>query len=95
MDTIIDVRTREEYVKEHIKGAINIPLYDLHLYIDFLKGKKIKLYCDSGRRAELAKNLLKKEGIDAEIIKTEEKKKYKKEKGKIICALNYVFVREG
>ena len=95
MEIIIDVRTGEEYVKEHIKGAINIPLYDLNFYTDFLKGKKIKLYCDSGHRAGLAKKLLKREGIEAEIIKTEERKKYKKEKGKIICALNYVFVREG
>jgi rhodanese-related sulfurtransferase len=82
METIIDVRTREEYVKEHIKGAINIPLYDLNFYTDFLKGKKIKLYCDSGHRAGLAKNLLKKEGIDAEIIKPEEKKSTKKKREK-------------
>jgi len=38
MKLIVDVRTREEYVKSHIKGAINIPLYDLEFYLDFLRG---------------------------------------------------------
>ncbi|MBC7081042.1 MAG: antibiotic biosynthesis monooxygenase [Thermoplasmatales archaeon] len=95
MEIIVDVRTREEYIKEHIKGAINIPLHDLHHSIDFLKGKEISLYCDSGRRASSAKELLAREGIDAKVIKPEEIKKYRKEKGSIICALNYVFIREG
>ncbi|MBE0665574.1 MAG: rhodanese-like domain-containing protein [Candidatus Aminicenantes bacterium] len=26
---LIDVRTREEFIMEHIKGAVNIPHYDL------------------------------------------------------------------
>ena len=47
MKLIVDVRTREEYVKNHVKGAIYIPLYDLEFYIDFLRGKEIFLYCDS------------------------------------------------
>jgi len=42
-ELIVDVRTREEFAKEHVKGAINIPLHDLDFYIDFLKDKKIRM----------------------------------------------------
>ena len=34
---ILDVRTREEYVQDHIKGSINIPVHDLEFYFHFLK----------------------------------------------------------
>ena len=40
MELIVDVRTREEYVKNHIKGALNLPIYDLEFYSGFLKDKK-------------------------------------------------------
>jgi len=50
-DLIIDVRTREEFIKEHVKGAINIPHYDVAYYADILKGKKLKVYCNTGGRA--------------------------------------------
>jgi rhodanese-related sulfurtransferase len=53
-ELIIDVRTREEYVKEHIKGALNIPLYDLDFYLDFLKDKNVTIYCDTRVRSKLA-----------------------------------------
>jgi len=43
-EIIVDVRTREEFVKEHVKGAINIPLHDMEFYIDFLKDKNVVLY---------------------------------------------------
>ncbi|MCD6573875.1 MAG: rhodanese-like domain-containing protein [Thermoplasmata archaeon] len=58
MELTIDVRTREEFVKEHIKRAINIPWQDLDFYIDFLKGKEIMLYCDTGNRANIARENL-------------------------------------
>ncbi|KAA0003311.1 MAG: rhodanese-like domain-containing protein [Thermoplasmata archaeon] len=59
MELTIDVRTREEFVKEHIKRAINIPWQDLDFYIDFLKGKEIMLYCDTGNRANIARKTCK------------------------------------
>ena len=40
-EIIIDVRTREEFLKEHVKGAINIPLYDVHYYAGILSGRKL------------------------------------------------------
>ncbi len=57
---IIDIRSREEYSKDHIKGAINIALHDLEFNHDFLKNKKVFVYCNSGVRAKLAKKWLRK-----------------------------------
>jgi len=94
-ELIVDVRTREEFAKEHIKGAINIPLYDLDFYIDFLKNKKAKIYCDTGRRAEMAKEKLEGKGIDSEVMNTDDVEKYEKERRGLICAVNYVSVRKG
>jgi len=92
---IIDVRTREEFVKEHVKGAINIPWQDLDFYIDFLKGKEIMLYCDTGIRSGIAKENLAKYGIDAKIIQPEKLKEMEKEGRNIVAAVNYVVVRNG
>lgn len=90
---IIDVRTREEFVKEHIKGAINIPFYDLEFYRDFLQDKKLCIYCNSGKRTLLAIEKLKRMGIGAEPIKNPET--FDKEGKNIICAVNHVEVRPG
>ncbi|HHF56455.1 MAG TPA: hypothetical protein ENL42_06050 [Thermoplasmatales archaeon] len=92
---IVDVRTREEFVKEHIKGAINIPLYDIDFYIPFLIEREVLLYCDTGRRAEIAARKLKERGINAAMIGEEEVKEYEKEGKGIICAVNFVSVRGG
>ncbi len=94
-ELIVDVRTREEFAKEHIKGAINIPLHDLNFYIDFLKGKKAKIYCDTRRRAEMAEKKLRENGIGADVLGTDDVSKYEKEKRGMICAVNYVSVRSG
>lgn len=92
---IVDVRTREEFVKEHVKGAINISLHDLHFYFDFLKDKDITFCCDTGRRAKMAQKILEEKGIKSDVIMPEEMDSYEKEGGEIICAINYVMVREG
>ena len=41
MSLIVDVRSREEYYKSHVKGALNIPLFDLEFCIDFLRDKDV------------------------------------------------------
>ena len=89
---IVDVRTREEYVKSHVKGALNLPLFDLEYYIDFLKNKEILLYCDTGHRAAMAAEFLSKQGIKASIIPTEELAKHTREGKPIICAINYLSI---
>ncbi len=92
---IVDVRTREEFVKEHVKGAINIPLHDIDFYIDFLADKQVMLYCDTGRRAEMALEKLRKENTEAGVMSSKELAKKEKEGRQIICAVNFVSVRRG
>lgn len=69
---IIDVRTREEYLREHIPNAINIPYWDFKYYIElirFLKNNKdIVLYCNRGLISNKARKLLKEKGVDAETV---------------------------
>ena len=47
---IIDIRNNYYYNKEHIKGSINIPYYNLlNNYNHYLtKNKKYYLYCNEG-----------------------------------------------
>lgn len=57
---LIDVRTPEEYRKEHIDGAINIPVHE----IDNIKNeiidqdKVILVYCSTGKRSKIVKQIL-------------------------------------
>jgi len=95
MNLIVDVRSRAEYYKSHIKGSLNIPVSDLEYYIDFLKDKDLLLYCDTGRRAKIAVQYLAKRAVKAAIIPQEELDKYKKEGKPILCAINYLSVKPG
>ena len=54
---IIDVRTKEEYDKEHIKDAINIS-YDEINDSNLDKNKVIFVYCMSGNRSKMAYDIL-------------------------------------
>jgi len=92
---IIDVRTREEYYKDHIEGALNISLHDLKFYFDFLKDKKIFTYCNTGIRSEIAKKLLREEKIDADVLKGDWEKEYNRIKNEIIAAVNYIEINPG
>lgn len=63
---IIDVRNPEEYKSKHVKGAINIPLYEM----DNIKNEIIDpdevilLYCKTGKRSRMAKEILLQEGYE-------------------------------
>tara|TARA_B100000945_G_C20201566_1_gene511704 strand:- start:187 stop:543 length:357 start_codon:yes stop_codon:yes gene_type:complete len=62
---LIDVRTEKEFHKSHIPGAINVPLNIIHTRIEKIvnnTNENITLYCRSGRRSELARNILTKLG---------------------------------
>jgi phage shock protein E len=63
--TIIDVRTPEEFNEEHIKGAINIPVDQVGNRIDEIKEmpQPIVAYCRSGNRSGMAVTILKQNGI--------------------------------
>ena len=63
---VLDVRTAEEYAEGHIEGAINIDQNQS----DFIQkakaalsaGKKIAVYCRSGRRSANSADMLSAEG---------------------------------
>lgn len=50
----IDVRIPEQYQREHIQGAINIPLKEIKSHIETVvpdRNDTVKLYCNSGRQS--------------------------------------------
>lgn len=58
----IDVRTAEEYNDYHIEGAINIPYEQITSQIAKItddKNKLIGVYCLTGIRSQMAKQMLK------------------------------------
>jgi phage shock protein E len=62
---VLDVRSREEYSKGHIQGAINIPHDELADRLGELrvsKSEEIVVHCQSGRRAQMAEQTLLKSG---------------------------------
>lgn len=57
----IDVRDREEYIKQSIKNSINIPVIDIKRKIKKVvknKNTKIVVYCSTGERSTAACQLL-------------------------------------
>ncbi len=64
---VLDVRTVEEFEEGHIPNALNIPHKELEARLAELSGAKhtqVVIYCRSGRRAEVAKQVLVKNGFD-------------------------------
>ena len=56
---ILDVRTIEEYTRESIEGAMNIPLQELQEKVGMIdKNKIIIVYCRSGVRSLQASQIL-------------------------------------
>ncbi len=95
MALIVDVRSREEFVKNHIKGALNIPVFDMKYHVSFLKGQEVCFYCNSERRSKMAVDYLERKGIKASFIPTNELGKFEKEGHPIVCAVNYLAVKPG
>ena len=61
---ILDVRSKEEFQRGHIKGALNIPVNVLGNNLDKLKkDKPIIACCASGMRSASAKSVLKSNGF--------------------------------
>lgn len=60
---LLDVRTVEEYVEGHIKGAKNVPLEQIETFNED-KNKKIYIICRSGRRSKIATKYLNKKGYE-------------------------------
>lgn len=64
---IIDVREPEEYARGHVEGALNIPpsqlLNGATELADAPKDTELVLYCVSGSRSNVAKNILQSYGF--------------------------------
>lgn len=70
---LVDVRTPAEYAEGHIAGAINMDVQspDFASRIATLdKGRKVAVYCRSGRRSKMAAEQLDKAGF--RVIELEE-----------------------
>ncbi len=62
---LIDVRTANEYNVEHAEGAINIEYQQIIpgvLHLGIQKQDTIRVYCQTGRRANIARELLVRKG---------------------------------
>jgi len=63
---ILDVRSTQEYQQGHIQGAINIPYDQLQhnsAQLNQYKNHPIVVYCRSGRRAQIAYQVLQQQGF--------------------------------
>lgn len=63
---LVDVRTADEFNKDHIKGAINYDIYDANFEANISKldkSKPVFVYCYSGGRSSQAANTMKKKGF--------------------------------
>ena len=59
--TIVDVRSRSEYVRGHIPGAIHIPFWRLPgrlVRAPFSRNERLVVYCGHGPRAWMADAVL-------------------------------------
>lgn len=66
LKTLIDVRSPQEFLSEHIQGAINIPVQEIGMKADEISSmqKPIVVYCLSGGRSAVAAGILQQAGID-------------------------------
>ncbi|MEO8147807.1 MAG: rhodanese-like domain-containing protein [Bacteroidia bacterium] len=66
--TVLDVRTRGEFMGGNVAGSINIPLQEVQQRLDEIKSlqQPIILCCASGNRSGQATAFLKDNGIDCE-----------------------------
>jgi phage shock protein E len=64
--TVVDVRTRGEFMGGHVAGAVNIPLQDLQSKLVEIRQLKqpLVLCCASGNRSGQAQRYLAAEGIN-------------------------------
>lgn len=66
-DLIVDCRTRAEYDKRHLSGAVNIPIDDMEAgdVQTLAAGRRVVVFCTGGMRAARAVHMLRSAGLDA------------------------------
>ncbi len=62
--TIVDVRTEQEYQEGHVVGAMNIPYDSIDETTALDRSKTILVYCQSGKRSNIAYQTLKELGYE-------------------------------
>lgn len=64
---ILDVRTVQEFVGDHVKGAFNIPYDEIQMHINKIRSwnKPVITYSYDGRRSQMASSTLTLLGITA------------------------------
>lgn len=64
---IMDVRTIQEFVGDHVKGAVNIPYDEIRIHIQKIRSwnKPIITYSYDGRRSQIASAALSMLGVKA------------------------------
>jgi phage shock protein E len=66
---LIDVRTKPEWLRNHLPNSINIP-YDQLDTLDVERDTKLVVYCNSGKRAKIGKEALESLGYrDVEVLR--------------------------
>lgn len=66
---LVDVRSRTEFAKGSLRGAINLPLLLLRQQMGELdRGRPCVVFCDDGRRSATAAFLLAQKGFDAHML---------------------------
>lgn len=56
---LVDVRTPEEYAKDHVAGAVNVPVTELEGRLSELtRDRPVVVYCRSGNRSAKAASTL-------------------------------------
>lgn len=61
---LVDVRSKGEYTSGSVKGAVNVPLDQLPSQFSKFKGKQhIVVFCRSGNRSSMAKDILERNGF--------------------------------
>lgn len=66
---LLDVRDEDEAMQGMLKGALNVPSWDLkNRFKDITRDKEIILYCDTGLRAEMAYHTLKEAGFKVRFL---------------------------
>ena len=68
---LVDVRSVTEFEPGGgLPNAINVPLEEIEAKIvELPKGKAVVMYCNTGARAQMAFNVLKKKGVKAKYVK--------------------------
>ncbi len=80
---LVDVRDKEQFNKEHIVGARNIPLKSLNsAETKLFKNKPVYLYCNSGKTALKGASILLKQDFNEIVVMKDKLENYPSKKTK-------------